>query len=219
MITCRRHYLDDVMNGLSGEFDGDVIDIGGKRQNARGTFRPPLNKVKSWAYLNTDKSTAPDYLGDAANMPIDNEVFDWFILTEVLEHVEDPYAVLGEARRVLKTGGRGIVTMPFLNQVHADPHDYQRWTWYKLKKALEAQGLDIVSHGAMGGVVAVIYDLIRAHFYRSKNFGGFVNRVCLKGLQVAGPLVLWLDRRNNASSPFITTGWFAVIRKREANQG
>lgn len=216
MITCRRHYLDEVMNGLSAEFSGDVLDIGGKRQNTRGTFRPPLHQVKSWSYLNTDKDTEPDYLGDATSIPVENEIIDWFVLTEVLEHVEDPDGVLGEAKRVLKTGGRGIVTMPFLNQIHADPHDYQRWTWHKLKSTLESNGLDIVSHGPMGGVVAVIYDLVRAHFYRSKNFGGLVNRICLKAIQIAGPMALWLDRKNNASSQYITTGWFAVIRKREA---
>ena len=215
MITCRRYYLDEFLDKLSSDFSGHVLDIGGKRDNKRGTFRPPTGQVDSWKFLNTDEGTNPDYHCSACEIPLPDQSVDWFLLTEVLEHLTDPYTALDEAARILKPGGKGIITMPFLNQVHADPDDYQRWTRSKFERELSLRDFDIVDFQPSGGVVAVIYDLIRAHLYRSPKLGSFCSRVCLKLLQLLGRPSLWLDRRLRHSDNNITTGWSALVQKRE----
>ena len=53
--------------------------------------------------------------------------------------------------------------MPFLYPIHADPDDYQRWTDVKIKKVLKDYGFTSIKVTAMGGGLAVIFDLIRYH--------------------------------------------------------
>jgi SAM-dependent methyltransferase len=58
--------------------------------------------------------------GDVNNpLPFDDATFDGVVLKDLLEHVADPVAVVREARRVLKPGGRVFASSP----------DAQRWVW------------------------------------------------------------------------------------------
>jgi hypothetical protein len=77
-ITFRRHYLDEFL--YKTKFCGRVLDVGGKKDNKRGLFRPPLDDVESWEYLNIDEATNPDYSCSADDIPVDNENFDIVML-------------------------------------------------------------------------------------------------------------------------------------------
>jgi SAM-dependent methyltransferase len=59
-------------------------------------------------------------LGDVDEpLPFEDERFDGVVLKDLLEHVRDPVAVVGEARRVLRPGGLVFASSP----------DAQRWVW------------------------------------------------------------------------------------------
>ncbi len=65
-----------------------------------------------------------DYRCDAANMPIAKSSFDVVLCTEVLEHIAEPVLVVREFARVLKPGGRVILTAPLGSGIHQEPHHY-----------------------------------------------------------------------------------------------
>ena len=65
-----------------------------------------------------------DVLGDLRAMPLLSESADGFIVTEVLEHCEDPFAAVRELYRVLKPGGLLLVTSPFVWPWHGT-HEYR----------------------------------------------------------------------------------------------
>jgi SAM-dependent methyltransferase len=52
-------------------------------------------------------------LGDDGTIPLDHGSVDLVWCSEVLEHVADGVALLGEVRRVLRRGGRLLVTVPY----------------------------------------------------------------------------------------------------------
>ncbi|OGH87568.1 MAG: hypothetical protein A3J93_03525 [Candidatus Magasanikbacteria bacterium RIFOXYC2_FULL_42_28] len=56
-------------------------------------------------------------IGDAEYLPFGNEVFDYVIATFLIVHLRDPKQFFDEAYRVLKDGGRLIVTN--INQAEA----------------------------------------------------------------------------------------------------
>ncbi len=60
--------------------------------------------------------------------PVDDASVDLAFATETLEHVDDPAQFLSEAYRVLRPGGRLILTVPFSARWHFVPYDYWRYT-------------------------------------------------------------------------------------------
>lgn len=58
------------------------------------------------------KNENVDVLADAHYLPFRDSVFDTVIAGELIEHLLNPALFLLEAKRVLKTGGRLIITTP-----------------------------------------------------------------------------------------------------------
>jgi ubiquinone/menaquinone biosynthesis C-methylase UbiE len=76
-------------------------------------------------------------LADGHNLPFTDNTFDACFCNTVLEHVKDPEKVIREIKRVLKKEGTLVISIPFLQEIHADPHDFQRYTPYGLKHLME----------------------------------------------------------------------------------
>jgi SAM-dependent methyltransferase len=209
LSTMRRHYLDERLS--RSYFAGDVIDVGGKKTLKRGQFRPPLDRVNSWHYVNIDPATNPDYCCDAAAIPVADGSFDIAIVCEVLEHLRDPEKVIQEIARILRPGGRLYLSAPFLYPIHADPDDYQRWTPAKLRIALVEHGFFIDEIAPMGGVFAVICDVVLCVQLQMKH--GFVKRLMGYVLAILNPIMAFFDRRTASTGCIATTGYFVTARK------
>jgi SAM-dependent methyltransferase len=65
-----------------------------------------------------------DIVSDIARIPEPDASFDAVLCSEVLEHVPDPLSALRELARLLKPGGRLILTAPFASLVHFAPYHF-----------------------------------------------------------------------------------------------
>ena len=213
IISLRRHYLDKILS--EEKFYGRVLDVGGKKISKRGSFRPPLEKVDLWEYLNLDKSTKPDYHVNAEKIPVEENTFDIILMSEVLEHLEKPEIVLNELYRVLKKKGKIVLTMPFLYGIHADPFDYQRWTPTKFENVLKGLGFKEISIKPMGGFFTVIYDLFRLSLTSSsKNPNSLFKKVLFKFLmQPLARIFLKFDNIYAYKNKVITSGYYVTAFK------
>lgn len=213
--TMRRRLLDQRLN--NAEFCGRVLDIGGKKTGKRGTFVPPSSCRETWEYLNVDDATNPDYCTSAECIPVEDKTFDTVVMTEVLEHLENPGQVLREAVRVVKNGGKVIATIPFLYAVHADPADYQRWTPEKIRMEFAKAGLEVMCVEPMGGVFSVIYDLLYITLGRAtENAGTLKNRLLRKLiLSWFAGIFLKLDEVYSYTSTCMTTGYYIEAQRRQ----
>ena len=79
------------------------------------------------------KGKGVDVVGDAHNLPFEDNKFDVILCTEVLEHLHTPEIAILEMKRVLKRGGILILTTRFIFPIHDVPNDYFRYTKYGLK--------------------------------------------------------------------------------------
>ncbi len=207
----RRKKLDKLLFKHQFLMKGDVIDIGGKKEKKRGKFRPPLSQVKSWKYVNIDKSTNPDFCCSAENIPVEDASYDTALLCEVLEHLEHPEQVLKDIFRILKNGGTLIISVPFLFPVHADPYDFQRWTDTKIRLVLESIGFSDIKIVPMGGLGSVIHDLLFVALGKIQL--KYLKSLCLSVLRVTTPIFSLLDRVLESSEKIITTGYFVISTK------
>jgi len=85
----------------------------------------------------------PDILGSAEALPLAENSVDVAVCLEVMEHLPDPVAAAGEIARVLRPGGRAVVSVPFAYPIHDAPFDFQRMTSYQLVHMFESSGLRI----------------------------------------------------------------------------
>ena len=211
MLTFRRHYLDKLLSET--KFSGRVLDAGGSRNNRRGEFEPPLEQVEQWVFLNTDPSVVPDIISDVQSMALKDASFDTILLAEVLEHVENPGAVLRECHRVLGRDGVLVLTMPFLFPLHPDPNDFQRWTPDKIRIELETLGFSVRRIEPMGGTFAVLHDIFRYGLVRSPYRQRLLNRLMWRfGLPLIQMAVKIVDQRL-LKNDFSTTGFYVSARK------
>lgn len=80
-----------------------------------------------------------DYICDVTAVPVPDRSFDVVICTEALEHVPDPMDVVREISRLLRPGGKVILTAPLGSGLHQEPfHFYGGFTphWYRRVLAL-----------------------------------------------------------------------------------
>lgn len=137
---------------------GTVVDVGCGVQPFRALFRPDVTYVgidreETKSEFNGAASDTLYYSGE--RWPIDDHFADFVLCTETFEHVLDPRPFLAEMVRVLKPGGRMLMTMPFAGRWHFIPHDYWRPTPSALAHVLTEAGLTNVGVFGRGNELTV----------------------------------------------------------------
>ena len=143
---------------LLGDAHGDVLDVGAGAQPYRQLLPAGVR------YRAIDDAGAEEHFGYAMpeteyfsgdRWPVADASVDLVLSTETLEHVPEPAVFLKEARRVLRDGGRIVLTVPFSARWHYIPHDYWRYTPSSLRNLLEQAGFTGVVVHARGNELTV----------------------------------------------------------------
>ncbi|WP_158946212.1 class I SAM-dependent methyltransferase [Pseudodesulfovibrio cashew] len=142
--------LADVLPTLEGR----VLDAGCGLQ----PYRFLLPSVTDYVGMDVVPGPFVDYLVKTGErFPFLDESLDAVLCTQVLEHVEDEVFFLDEIARVLKPGGRLVISIPFIYQVHGAPHDYRRLSEFGLRRLLPGYTVERVNHqGGIGTSLATL---------------------------------------------------------------
>lgn len=137
---------------------GRVLDVGA----GESPWRELMAEVE---YVGADVDSAGEFgmrrrpgihYYDGTRLPFPDDSFDHLLCVEVLEHVPDASLFLADLLRVLKPGGSLLMTVPWSSRLHHLPHDYNRFTSYRLSALLETAGFSSIQIEERGNDIAVI---------------------------------------------------------------
>lgn len=156
----QRYITEFLARALDGE-TGKVLDVccGVK------PYRHLAAGAASWIGLDwpAGGQAAPDVRGDALRLPFRDAVVDAVVCSEALEHLPDPFGALTEIARVLKPGGRALVTVPFAIGLHEAPRDFFRYTPYGLQELCKRAGLIVEQEARFGSVLSSLACTLLRH--------------------------------------------------------
>jgi SAM-dependent methyltransferase len=158
--------LRDAMVEFSPSLSGSLLDIGCGSKPYRSLFNVDAYIGLDIDSENSRKRGVADQLYDGGEFPFANDFFDSALCNQVLEHVFNPDEFLSEIGRVLKPGGKLLLTVPFVWDEHEQPYDYARYSSFGLRALLEKQGFKIIQHKKLAADASIIFQLTNAYLYK-----------------------------------------------------
>lgn len=153
---------------------------------------------------NADLELAPD-----GTVPLPSGTADLVLSTQVLEHVGEPRAYLAECERVLRPGGKLLLSTHGIMYYHPDPVDYWRWTCAGLQRLIEEQGFAVVELRGLLGLVAACLQLIQDR--TCWKVPRRVRRPYVAAMQL---LIALSDRRDTDESRSTNSWTYAVLARK-----
>lgn len=99
----------------------------------------------------TSMKVQHDFKGDITSTGAPSNEFDVVLLTEVLEHVPQPFLAIKELARIAKPGGNIYITSPFTSGSHQQPYHfssgYSKEFYHYAAKELDLEVVSIESQG------------------------------------------------------------------------
>ncbi len=141
---------------------GRVLDYGCADVPYRRFFAADVDFVAADIAGNPDATLLLDPDG---SVPLPDASVDAVMSTQVLEHVPDPAAYLDECFRVLRPGGRLLLSTHGVFVWHPDPIDWWRWTSDGLRHVVEEAGFEVVRFEGVVGLLATGIQLVQDAVY------------------------------------------------------
>jgi SAM-dependent methyltransferase len=190
----------DCLSKSLPQLSGKILDIGAgespwKYLLGRDTTYQGID-IQSAEAFGMIKSRDVIYY-DGLTIPFPSNEFDAALCIEVLEHTQNPKVLLSEAFRVLKRGGKLVITVPWSARVHHIPFDYHRFTPFQLERLMEQSGFSECEIQARGNNLCTIANKItlvawslfspnkKISYLWSIPIGFFVVLVCIPFLLIA----------------------------------
>jgi SAM-dependent methyltransferase len=148
------------------QLSGSVMDFGCGSKPYRSLFHvTEYIGVDFHGQGHSHENEVIDVYYDGISIPFENNRFDGIFSSEVFEHVFNLEHIVKELNRVLKHGGKLLVTCPFAICEHEAPSDFGRYTSYGLKDLLQRNGFDIIIFEKAGTAVETINQIFISYFY------------------------------------------------------
>lgn len=196
-----------------------VLDAGSGNAPYRPLFAHCAYTTHDWAASPHPGARSADVVADLTALPLDDDTFDVVLCTEVLEHVGEPQAALGEIARVLRPGGRLLLTVPFVMELHEEPHDYFRYTPHALRRLLTDSGFEAIEVRPLTGWYSTLSHVLRHCGLATRAAGGsrWRTRAAAFAMLVASDVLRRaagrLDRLDERRA--FPIGWVACARRVE----
>ncbi len=160
MLSTTKEVIFHIMPHVRGK----VLDLGAGMAKYKETIK---KHAADYIACDVKKNENIDTVCNVTNLVFPPESFDTVISTQVFEHVDNPFMVAQEIKKVLKMGGNAIITAPFMLPFHADPKDHFRFSREGLEEIFKSSGFEIIDSGTYGGFFMVLSEMIHFSWFDS----------------------------------------------------
>ncbi len=198
------HYyflLQDIREAISEHASGHLLDLGCGNKPYESIYTTKSSSHVGCDIIQSDKNRV-DVICPVTELKFEDGIFDTVLATQVLEHVFEHDKMMQEVYRVLKPGGKIILTVPFAWELHEEPYDFFRYTKHGLKELFSRHGFNINYIKANGGKWAAVYQLRNNMMYHSfqkrKSLGNKLKKILFMELrltQLRNHFAIWLDKK------------------------
>jgi SAM-dependent methyltransferase len=147
---------------------GTMLDLGCGMKPYRDLFSVDEYigiDIKNDGHKN-DTSTV-DVFYDGENIPFADAHFDSAYSSEVLTHISDIEPVVAEINRVIKPGGKFLLTVPYVWHENEQPNDAIRYTSFGITKLLERHNFKILVQQKQGNYFTTALQVRNAYLYHA----------------------------------------------------
>lgn len=193
---------------------GELLDLGCGQAPLYEIYRDHADAITcvDWPGSPHDVQHA-DLLCDVNEpLSIADDSFDTIICSDVLEHLHSPHVTVAEIARMLRPGGKVLISVPFVYGIHEQPHDHHRYTRFVIEHWASKHGLKVIVLDELGGIGDVLCNILGKLLARLPIIGtpsiAMVNLAWNLACRVPG--VRHVDLKTAAQFPI---EYFAVLEK------
>jgi SAM-dependent methyltransferase len=162
-----RRRLYQTIAHFSDNLYGNMLDFGCGEMPYRHLFK--VNKYIGLDIIrsghNLQKMETIDLFYDGGKIPIDDASIDCILSSQVFEHINNLNEVLNELNRLLKPGGKLLISVPFLWEEHEEPFDYFRYSSFGIEEMLEKHNFDIQNKRKCTTSIEACFQIFVAYLY------------------------------------------------------
>jgi SAM-dependent methyltransferase len=132
---------------------GRLLDAGAGRMAYSDMLQHGCDSYES---LDLEPAEGLDHVADLQDTGLPGGQYDSIFCSQVLHHLPHQDQALKEIARLLKPGGRVVLSVPHLAWLHNEPHDYLRLTSHGIRLLLSQAGLREVAIQPVGGLICFL---------------------------------------------------------------
>lgn len=169
-----RKNLYENIRAFAFQISGRILDVGCGRKPYEHLFKNCTEyigmDIDNPGHDHTNEKI--DVYYDGKIFPFEDKSFDAVLTNQVFEHVFNPDNFMREIFRVLKPGGKLLLTVPFVWDEHEQPNDFGRYSSFGLTHILKQNGFSILEFKKSTKGFAAIAQLTTGYIFKlfySKN--------------------------------------------------